>query len=356
MRYMMLSAAAATILLLQGCSFDDETPEQPVRQSNPIRFSSVAVGSDYMVTRALVGADAHNEGLAERSDINVFIYDKNGAPVLQDVETSVVPQVVLPLVYETTSAADPETAKSSLSLKDPRLALPKYPTDGTAYIFAFYPALTAADASFNYAFSVATDQRNVASVEASDLLATDRIVQKTKSDTPSEGSGGEENDQNMEKSIDLNLRHCMAQIIVRFNPTGSLTDSNMPKEFTVSNVSYSVGFNAKTAATSEANGGHESISTSSSSANIQATAEQAFLLPPQTIAANQPFIKFDISGNETDKFKGVVGASYAPSTDLVLMENTIYEITVNVNVSYISATATITPWTKESMSLGKHIL
>ena len=34
----------------------------------------------------------------------------------------------------------------------------------------------------------------------------------------------------------------------------------------------------------------------------------------------------------------------------------VYEITINVNVNYITATATITPWNTEDMTFDKYIL
>ena len=332
-----LLAIAAAIAML-SCSGDNE-PETSRQDSTPITFAAVSVDSK-ATTRTTMGADAHETGLPLGVTLDVFIYDRDGTVVTSDADGN--PAVTLPLVYVTTEDGDPETGQSGLGLQNESLSQPVYPktdTNHTAYIFAVYPAgCTSSKATANsYTFSVSTSQRTAANVTASDLLATEQISQPE--------AGG--------KAIDLPMTHRMAKVIVKFNATGDLTADNMPTDFNVLNVQNTVTIAPKTGAISN---GSACITTTGSPTIIEACTTEAFLIPPQTIISGTEFLSFDISGTAADNFHAITGGKFTPTRDLVFEANKVYEITVNVSVNYITATATITPWNEETMTFDKYIL
>lgn len=316
----------------QGCTSEHESELDGSSTVVPVRFGTLSVGSGKASTRAM-GADAHTTGLPQGSEIDVFLYDSSGTPL--KIESG--GNVSTPLVYVTLDAPNQETAQSALGMKTVS-ASPAYPNEGdnSAYIFAVWPAkatATEADAD-SYTFTVSDNQRVAANVAASDLLATDRIVQS----------------KDAAKAIDLPMTHCMAKVIVKFNPTGNLTQANMPTDFTVTGIKNSVTIKPKTAATSSGRG---AISTNAATTSIAASTAEAFLIPPQTVAAGATLLQFDISGTAGDNFNAISNATYKPATAITFEANSVYEITVNVNVNYITATATITPWNKEDMVFDK---
>ena len=329
----------AALLVFLACSDDDTTEADGIHKGTPIVFSTVKVEKDGNRTRTMA-ADAHETGLPQNSLIDVFIYDKTGTAVLSDADVTPQPRVTLPLVYITTDDSNPETCQSDLRIKDGTLSPPLYPSsdDKSAYIFAFYPAGSSNDVSYN--FSVSTDQTMEANIIGSDLLATEQIIQP-------ESSG---------KGVDLPMTHRMAKVIVKFNPTGSLTDANMPTNFDVCNVKKTVTIEPKKGATDATSNGTKCISTTGSATTIAACTSQAFLIPPQTISQGTIFLSFSINGTAADNFNSITGVTFKPVNDIEFLANTVYEITVNVNVNYITATATITPWNNETMTFDKYIL
>lgn len=344
-KYAVISWLLIVVLyLFSACTaINDDSLDN---KDSVIRFSSVTVSKSEVSTRAVVmGADAHNEGLPIGSDIDVFIYNVNKGSVPSDDEENDDPAVTLPMVYTTTEAPDAETAQSSLNIKNSTVKPPKYPNvngNKNAYIFAVWPAKATEDETNedSYSFSVNTNQSIPANVTASDLMATDQIIQSS--------DGG--------KAINLPMTHCMAKVIVKFNPTGSLTDSNMPTTFSVLGVKNTVTIKPKTAATDATDNGRAAITTNNTTVDITASPSEAFLLPPQTIDANSPFLQFTISGVTADHFADIENVTFKLPTALTLVANTVYEITVNVNVNYITVTATITPWNSETMTFDKYIL
>lgn len=336
MKLIYLFAIYSVIIAWYGCTGDHN--DYSIEKSAPIRFGSVIVNHDLSITRTM-GADEHNIGLPMGSDIDVFIYDSSGNPVPSDDENNSNPPVTLPIVYTTVEAPDAVTTQSGLNIKDASLKSPRYPTTKLAYIFAVWPAMASQSdaASDNYNFTVNTDQRYASNVTSSDLLSTDKIEQT------SDGTA----------TIDLPMMHCMAKVIVKFNPTGSLTDSNMPDEFSVLGVKNSVTIKPKTAATSSGRG---AITTNAGTTNLSCSSEEAFLIPPQTIAAGATFLQFDIKGSASDNFSAITGVTFKPAAAITFEANTVYEITVNVNVNYITATATIMPWNTEEITFEKRIL
>ncbi len=328
--YLFLTASA--VLAWHGCSSDHRLTA--TNRSVPIIFGNVTVNKGEL-TRATMGADVHNTGLPYGSRIDVFIYNSAGTPVPTDNELQGNPQAELPIVYVTTENPDPEMAQSALNREGNSQASPKYPSNDDANIFAVWPAMTSG--SSPYTFTIQSDQRSAANVTASDLLATDRIVQ------PEVGG----------KAIDLPMTHCMAKVIVKFNATGNLTAANMPDEYSVLGVKNSVTIDPQTAATSSGRG---AITTNSGTSNLSCSTAEAFLIPPQTVAAGATFLQFDIKGTVADHLNAISGATFKPTAAIEFQANTVYEITVNVNIDYITATATITPWNTEDMTFDKVIL
>ena len=328
--YLFLTASA--VLAWQGCSSDSRLTA--TNHSVPITFGNVTINKGEL-TRATMGADQHNTGLPYGSRIDVFIYNSSGTPVPTDNEAQGNPSAILPIVYVTTENPDPEMAQSALNRESTAQASPKYPTSDDANIFAVWPAM--ASGSSAYSFTIQSDQRIAANVTASDLLATDRIVQ------PEVGG----------KAIDLPMTHCMAKVIVKFNATGNLTAANMPDEYSVLGVKNSVTIDPQTAATSSGRG---AITTNSGTTNLSCNTAEAFLIPPQRIESGTTFLQFNIKGIAANAFNDITGVTFKPATDIEFQANTVYEITVNVNVDYITATATITPWNTEDMTFDKVIL
>lgn len=344
LKYITYQTIIIAVMTLYSCS-NDEYQTTGTDKPVAIRFSGVSVNDNTVSVTRATGADAHNEGLPIGSDIDVFIYDSSGNAVYEyDEDADTSPSVTLPMVYTTIDEPDAETAKSNLNIKDSSLKPPRYPNGnpGTAYIFAVWPAMpSSSEASADsYTFSVAADQRDASAVASSDLLATDQIQQLS--------TGG--------KAIDLPMTHCMAKVIVRFNPTGNLTASNMPATFDMLGIKNSVTIKPKTAATAVSGNGRDAITTNSGTTTIQCTAGQAFLIPPQTIAQSTKLLEFNIGGTASDNFSAISGASFTTTNAITFVANMVYEITINVNVNYITATATITPWNTEDMTFDKYIL
>lgn len=325
--------AIAALLALWACSSDSDSWPKDSNECTPILFSSVSIDKNSVKTRTMA-ADTHNKGLDKGAEINVFIYNENGNPVKNGDEDS-SPLATLPLVYKTTDDANPETAQSALTPKESNTS-PAYPNgeNNNAYIFAFYPTTATKVSDDEYTFSASTDQRVADNIIQSDLLATDLIIQPR--------AGG--------KAIDLPMSHRMAKIIVKFNPTGSLTEENMPTEFQVINVQKDITIRPKTTATS----GSASITTSGAATTIIANSSEAFLIPPQTIS--NAFLKFTIKGKASDKFDDIIDVTFTPTQSLTLEANNVYEITVSVNVNYVTVTAAITPWNHEDITFDKYIL
>ena len=335
------------LIATSSCN-NDHYPTVTDRQV-PIHFSMVSIGeSTKYITRSTMGADSHNTGLPKGSDIDVFVYDKDGKVVPEfDDDATTAKLVTLPLVYTTTDDPNTEMAISNLNLKSSTINPPKYPTDNTktAYIFAVYPAKATKEEATadSYTFEVEEDQTDAANVAKSDLLATEQITQSS----------------DYGKAIDLPMTHCMAKVIIKFNPmdNGNLTESNMPTTFTLPNIKNSVTIQPKTAATgAEGSNGTAAISTNSSTTTITGSTEEALLIPPQKIEAGSVFLQFTIKGSSVDKFNDITNVLFKPSAEIDFRANTVYEITINVNVNYVTATATITDWNRETMTFDKYIL
>lgn len=303
----------------------------------PIRFASASVETGRNITRTM-GADYNDAGLPLGAALDVYIYNNSGNPVAYEDATNGA-TVTLPMTYVTTGTADPTTIRSALTLSDTKNTLPPvYPTgdDKNAYIFAVYPARPD-NAATDYTFTVSDKQRNANNVWNSDLLTTDMITH------PYEG----------QKPVDLPLSHRLSKVIVKFNPTGNLTAANMPETFLVHGVKPSVTVNPKSGTNPMAASVSEGTGTP---ITIEGSTSEAFIIPPQTISSNTTFLSFDIKGNDEEHFHTIKGVYFKFSSDFTFAPNTVYEITVNVNVNYISATATISPWLSETLTFDKFTL
>ena len=86
----------------------------------------------------------------------------------------------------------------------------------------------------------------------------------------------------------------------------------------------------------------------SESSPMKGCITHSFFIPPQTITAGTPILKFNVLPNgEADNFPtflGINGCTFAPATETAFEAGKQYLITVTVDVDFATMTGTITPW------------
>ena len=352
-------------LLFASCSADDSGIAEKAK-SQVMRFTaSVTETTSPDAAKTRAWADAYNSSLPANSTLYIFLYGYKGDGSASDdgIDLSVSQyESSRKWVYSTDGAVDVASGKSLLKQTSPTKddlpasatdredddALPKFPStllDGavksTSYVDVFgvflppgsstsptVDNLTPASSSFT--FSVSTTQTTEAAVKACDLLTND--VAATFSINSS--------------AVNLEMKHRMAKVLVLFNPTEDLTETNMPDDtYSVENVQTTRTVTLKTG----------EVETSGSTSTITAKVGEPFFLPPQTIDAGTELFKFDlcnIGGTAT----GIKNVTFSPVSAMTFSEGVYYILTLNVGVRYINLTTTIKDWTGETILFDKVIL
>ncbi|MBQ9261070.1 MAG: fimbrillin family protein [Prevotella sp.] len=360
MRYKFLGLSLIVIglsLSLQSCNKED-TLHKNDNEASVLRFTASTVNSVEATTRSW--SDTYNSAFPDGTVIDLFLYDsdKRDLSAEQNNNTS------RKWKYSTNGEVDIASGRSLLTqtfptADDPETVLPKFPTaladDGYVDVFAVFfptgcnvsvPGITNSEYSdiipsrTSFTFSVQTDQSNPDNVVASDFLAND----VTSAYRPVNGKGG--------SAINLEMKHRMAKVLVKFNPTEDLESYNMPiNTYSIENVKTELTVKLMP---SDFNITGD-ISTTGNPTSIKAKVDEPFFLPPQTITAGTKFLKFDlrnVGGTDT----GIRNVTYAPTSDLTFNEGVYYVLTLNVGVHYITITTTIRDWTAETITFDKIIL
>lgn len=332
--------AVAAIGLLSTCSSNnDYDGDEPLSTYDlPIQFAASSVTG--METRA-GAADTYDTSLPVGFDIGVYIYDSDNIDI--STKQPVDPSSSTTWVYQVAGSVGTDSyAPLHLTshTKNPRFPL-KNDTEYKDYVrvFAVYPNNTAFKPSGNsttsYKFTVENDQTSEAAVKASDLLASDVVAYTA---------------PQCESRLSILLKHRMAKVTVVFQPkTGSdLTSSNMPSTFDIYNVYRSLTITPSAApATGAVSGGDADMVLETSP--MKGCTAHSFFIPPQTITANTPILKFNVLPNEATAdfptFLGINGCTFAPDANTTFEAGKQYLITVTVDVDFATMTGTITPWT-----------
>lgn len=308
-----------------------------------IQFSSTAVATN-AVTRA--AADTYNNSLPSGSNIGVYIYDRDNIDISTTQPTAGTPSTTW--VYQTVGEADPTTHKSALRLIS-HARNPKFPFksgSNTEYkdyveVFAVFPNNTdVTPSTLNYTFTVSSTQTVEDSIKNSDLL-TSSLNRYTYDDCNGQ-------------LLDLTLNHRMAKIQVVFSPkTGSdLTADNMPTNFDVVGVQRSVTVTLNTGDVTTSTDANDKATSLNP---IRAFTTSPFFIPPQSVAAGETMLRFNILS--TENFQGIDGATFkVPSGGVTFEAGHSYQINVTVDVDFNTLTGTITQWSEESMSFEPIIL
>lgn len=352
--------------LIAACSADDSSIAEKVDGPVLCFTASVTDNTSSGGTQTRAWGDTYNTSLPPNAEIDIFLYGYTGGEGTDpgiDLST-LTPQFISSdskrWVYQTVGSVDLSSGKSLLrqiyptteqtnlpegqSEKDPDDALPKFPSDlpnATGYVDVFgvflppgcitspeRSAITPATTSFT--FSVPTDQTTEANVGVCDLMAND-VAATFRSSAA---------------SINLEMKHRMAKVLVEFNATEDLNDDNLPNNtFKVNNVQISRTVTPKTG----------DVSTSGGTQSITAKVGKLFFLPPQTIAAGTELLQFDlrnVGGTDT----GIKNVTFKPSADFTFNEGVFYTFSLNVGIRYITLTTTIKNWTGEIINFDKIIL
>lgn len=308
-----------------------------------IQFSSTAVATN-AVTRA--AADTYNNSLPSGSNIGVYIYDSDNIDISTTQPTAGTPSTTW--VYQTVGEADPTTHKSALRLIS-HARNPKFPfvtgsnTEFKSYVevFAVFPNNSnVTPSTADYTFTVSSDQTVDNNIKNSDLL-TSALNRYTYDDCNG-------------KLLDLTLNHRMAKIQVVFSPKsgGDLTEDNMPINFDVVSVQRSVIVTLKTGDVITNTDANDKATMSNP---IKAFTTSPFFIPPQSVAAGETMLRFNILS--TENFQGIDGATFkVPSGGVTFEAGHSYQINVTVDVDFNTLTGTITQWSEESMSFEPIIL
>lgn len=330
----------AAIGLLSTCSSNnDYDGDAPLSAYDlPIRFEVSSVNG--METRA-GAADTYDTSLPVNSEIGVYIYDSDNIDISTKQPVDSSPSTTW--VYQVAGSVGSDgyaPLRLTSHTKNPRFPL-KNDTEykDNVRVFAVYPNNTAFKPSGNsatsYKFTVENDQTTETAVKASDLLASDVVAYTA---------------PQCESRLSILLKHRMAKVTVVFQPkTGSdLTSSNMPSTFDIYNVYRSLTITPSEApATGAVSGGDADMVLETSP--MKGCTAHSFFIPPQTITANTPILKFNVLPNEATAdfptFLGINGCTFAPAANTTFEAGKQYLITVTVDVDFATMTGTITPWT-----------
>ena len=348
-------------LLFVACSADDSSDTD--KADGPVLHFTASVKENILSENASTRAwaDAYNSSLPASTSVYVFLYGYKGDGSADDTGIDLSASQYSSTrkwIYETVGSVDLSSGKSLLKQispiadelpasqtdREPDDALPKFPaslTQSTAYVDVFglflppgsitSPAIeNITPATGSFIFSVPADQTTEANVRACDLLTNDVAA------TFRSGAA----------SINLEMKHRMAKVLVEFNASEDLNDDNLPNNtYLVENVQTSRTVTLKTG----------EISNSGAPATITAKIGEPFFLPPQTIAAGTELLKFNLR-NVGGGDVGIKNVTFKPSSDLTFNEGVFYILSLNVGIRYITLTTTIKDWTGETINFDKIIL
>lgn len=284
---------AAALLTLAACSNDENTPDD---SRTAIRLSS---GIE-VLSRATT--DIQSSAFDEGEKIAVLI---NEATKAGQTATTTYPQ---PLAYTI-------GASGVMNLDDANNQ-PYFPTSGNGVnIYAVYPQ----NAYSNTTFTVQKDQSTDVNYKASDLMygMANNPVARTKD------------------AVAVTFKHLLSKVTIKLKAGDGLTESDLANaKVELLSIKPQVSFDAASGTIGEANGTETDVIVFKDNAlNLNGSA----IIAPQTL--KEQFIRVTLADG------GVLAGGVTGGSQQVLNGGSEYTYNITVNLTSLSMTANITPWT-----------